>query len=314
MKHIILTILLFAFFGAQAGNPNLQKDKEAIKAMCGCYKVEFNFAETFAPDTSYKIKDPYHAVANAEWVFVAEENENKISLQHLLIIGPQNVIKHWSQDWIFENRDFYDYNGDFHWTRRQSNIDDEKGKWTQKVYQVDNCIRYEASAPWIHEEEGSYWTSEVDAPLPRRENTKRSDYNVMHRRNRQEITDYGWLHEQDNTKIIRKNENDQVLVMEKGYNTYTRIADSECKSAKKWWKENEEYWALVKAGWSEVLAGKSEVILRDKVDDEKHFEKLMDLQYQYDPKRKGEFSKKIREVIEMYVVKTEKTEKGNAVN
>ena len=303
MKHLIL-LFPITILTAFAGDPKVDLDKKAIKSMCGCYRVDFNFAETFSPDTSYTKHEPYHSTANAEWIFIDEESEDRISLQHLLIVGPQHVIKHWRQDWIYENEEFYNYEGDYHWGLTRAEPSEVKGEWSQKVYQVDDCIRYEASAPWVHEDGRSFWVSETAAPLPRRENTKRNDYNVMERRNRQELTEFGWIHEQDNKKVIRKESGDQVLVMEKGYNTYTKIEDSECKAAKKWWKENEEYWTLVKAAWENALKGKTEVTLRDKVDDEKHFEKLIALQYQYDSRKKEEFHKEIQDTIDLYVIDT----------
>ena len=53
--------------------------------------------------------------------------------------------------------------------------------------------------------------SEADAPLPRREYTKRNDYNVLKRINRHEIKDFGWVHEQDNLKILRENSDNLLL-------------------------------------------------------------------------------------------------------
>ena len=302
MKIQLLTITLLFSTLSFASGPDLEKDKAAIKSFCGCFKVDFNFVETFAPDTNYKVHETYHSVANAEWAFVEEEEDGKISIQHLLIVGPNHVIKHWRQDWIYENQDFYSYNGDLHWTKTRSSAEEEKGRWTQKVYQVDDCIRYESSQDWVHENGRSFWVAETDAPLPRRENTKRSDYNVMHRRNRQEVTEFGWLHEQDNQKIIRTGEEEKILVMEKGYNTYTRIDDSNCKIAQKWWKDNKEYWALVKEVWAEQLAGRSEVKMIDKIDDEKRYERLFELQYAFDPKRSEQTKESVSEVIKAYMV------------
>ncbi len=80
---------------------------------------------------------------------------------------------------------------------------------------------YEGSATWVHVDGKSYWENTTDAPLPRREFSKRSDYNVMTRRNRQEITDYGWVHEQDNDKVLRE-DSDKVIAGEKEWNTYTK--------------------------------------------------------------------------------------------
>ena len=62
---------------------------------------------------------------------------------------------------------------------------------------------------------------------------------MMSRGNRQEITSTGWVHEQDNDKIIRKDgQEDVLLAQEKGYNTYVKVADERCKAAKDWWKKN----------------------------------------------------------------------------
>ncbi len=319
MKYSILFSLLFAFSAVFSQTSPPSEEVEAIKSMCGCYEVDFNFVETFSPNKEYEIHEAYHSKAEAEWVFIEEESEGHISLQHLLIVGPDRVIKHWKQDWIYENTEFFVYDHDFRWTRGTEPKESVTGEWTQKVYQVDDCIRYEASAPWIKKDGVIYWESEVDAPLPRREITKRSDYNVMHRRNRQELTDYGWLHEQDNKKIIRKKDEDQLLVMEKGYNTYTKVEDSKCKAAKKWWKENREYWKLVEAVWQESLKDMDDVQMVDKVDGEKRYEKLFTLQYEYDAKKPEETKKKIKDVLDLYFVEssssnTQKLDSGKEGN
>ena len=70
-----------------------------------------------------------------------------------------------------------------------------------------------AGTAWVHFDDKSYWENITDAPLPRREYTKRDDYNLMRRGNRHEIVHDGWIHEQDNLKIIRNN-TDFVLAEE----------------------------------------------------------------------------------------------------
>ena len=64
------------------------------------------------------------------------------------------------------------------------------------------------------------WENTANAPLPRREYTKRSDYQVMRRLNSHILTDDGWVHEQDNEKIVVEEDGEYVLVEEKGRNTY----------------------------------------------------------------------------------------------
>ena len=82
---------------------------------------------------------------------------------------------------------------------------DVKGQWSQKVYQVDDSPRYEGTGTWVHVDGKSYWENVSNAPLPRRERTKRKDYNLMIRNNRHQITDQGWIQIQDNKKILKNN-------------------------------------------------------------------------------------------------------------
>ena len=149
---------------------------------------------------------------------VHPDDKNKISIQHLLVVGkPSNqfIVKHWRQDWIYENRDFYMYNGDNLWEYENKTPNSVKKQWTQKVFQVDDSPRYEGSGSWVHVDGKSYWENKTDAPLPRREYTKRNDYNITSRGNRQEITSYGWVHDQDNDKVIReKDKEDQIIAQE----------------------------------------------------------------------------------------------------
>ena len=109
------------------------------------------------------------------------------SIYYKLALLIPYIVKHWRQDWLFQNTDFYSYNGDNQWKYVTKSKDEVKGQWTQKVYQVDDSPRYEGSATWVHVDGKSYWENTTDAPLPRREYTKRSDYNITVRGNRHEI-------------------------------------------------------------------------------------------------------------------------------
>ncbi|MEX0313113.1 MAG: DUF6607 family protein [Allomuricauda sp.] len=272
MKHAtFFTVLsLMLVLGANAQSKKKQ-DQAAIKSMCGCYEVGFNFAETFqySEAEDYVPSKVKHSKA-LEWVQLVEDDKDKIVMQHLLVVGKPDaprVIKHWRQDWLFENTDLYTYNGDNHWTYKLLPKADIKGQWTQKVYQVDDSPRYEGSATWIHADGQSYWENTADAPLPRREYTKRSDYNLTLRNNRHVVNAEGWVHDQDNKKIIRKaGAADVVLAEEKGFNTYKKVADSRCKAAQDWWKEYRTDWAKVRTKWDNVFAQKQDLKLNKKVD------------------------------------------------
>ncbi|MGS2764316.1 DUF6607 family protein [Sinomicrobium sp. M5D2P9] len=276
MKNSVLlqALLAFGFIASGYAQTAKEKDIRSIKDMCGCYEITFNFAETFAPDKDYEFHDRYKAGA-LEWVTPVKEDNNKIVLQHLLIVNDTMIIKHWRQDWLYENTDLYTFYKDNQWNYTKLDPDDVKGQWTQKVYQVDDSPRYEGSATWVHVDGKNYWENTTDAPLPRREHTKRNDYNVTRRTNRQEITDYGWLHEQDNDKVIRDDKGeDTVLAQEKGMNYYRKVEDSKCDPAKKWWKENQDYWARVRAEWDEIFERKTTLKLLPKANDKRLYEVL----------------------------------------
>ena len=281
MKTTVKTLFLFlVVFTATAQNKQKQ-DAEAIKKMCGCNEVTFNFAETFNYTNDSLYKPSKNKIDKGlEWAGLVTDKDDKVSIQHILQVGnpaEPMVVKHWRQDWLFENTDFYMYNANNQWTFEEKKKKDVKGQWTQKVYQVDDSPRYEGSATWVHVDGKSYWENTTTAPLPRREYTKRSDYNLTMRGNRQEITDYGWVHDQDNDKVIREaGKEDIIIAKEKGYNTYAKVDDSRCAVAANWWNEHNEKWATVRAKWDEVYGRNKDLSLEEKVDNKPLYKHLFD--------------------------------------
>ncbi len=279
-QFVILPMLLLVFFSTPAQSKKKQ-DQNAIKTMCGCYEVTFNFAETFAyvNDSTYIPSKEKHDKA-IEWVQLVEDSKNKIVMQHLLIVGnpvSPHIVKHWRQDWAYQNTKLYQYEHDNTWNFVNLPKKQVKGQWTQRVFQVDDSPRYEGSATWVHLDGKSYWENQTSAPLPRREYTIRSDYNVTLRRNRHEITNYGWLHEQDNDKVLRENsKTDVVIAQEKGYNTYVKVDDARCKAAQDYWKQNQNKWAIVRAKWDAVFARDKNLTLEEKVDSKALYKYLLD--------------------------------------
>ncbi len=300
MKNLFLLCLTIMVTCVAAAQDKQQQDAEAIKKMCGCFEVTFNFAETFSysDDSLYH---PSHTETSKalEWAQLVIDENNFISIQHILQVGDPAkpyIIKHWRQDWLYENTEFYMYNADNQWVFEQKAKDEVMGQWTQKVYQVDDSPRYEGSATWVHVDGKSYWENATDAPLPRREYTTRSDYNLTIRGNRQEITQDGWVHDQDNSKVIReKGKEDVLLAKEKGYNTYVKVDDSRCQGAADWWKEHHEKWATVRSVWSDVYNRNTDLTLHQKVDNKALYKHL----FQDDCIKE----KQIRVVIESFVAK-----------
>ena len=277
--YLTAVLALTATIGFSQENKK-QQDIQSIKSMCGCYEVKFNFTETFQyskDSANYKPSATKHEGA-LEWVALLEDTPNKIMLQHLLIADENTIIKHWRQDWLYENTDLYSFYKDNSWKYSKLNKKDVKGQWTQKVYQVDDSPRYEGTASWVHVDGKDYWVNTTDAPLPRREHTKRNDYNVLKRRNIHSITKTGWNHEQDNDKIIRDNNGkDVVLAQEKGLDIYTKVDDSKCQAAQKWWSENKALWKNVRSKWDIVFAQNKDLNLQEKVEKKTLFSHLFKL-------------------------------------
>ena len=259
-------------------NAQKKQDIEAIKEMCGCFEIDFKFSETFqyVNDSNYSKSKNYNAKA-LEYAKLIKDEKDHISIQHLLVMGDY-IIKHWRQDWVFQNKDLLKYDGNNNWKYISKTKQDVKGQWTQKVFQVDDSPRYEGSATWVHADGKSYWENSSYAPLPRREYTKRNDYNIMIRGNRHEITKDGWVHDQDNFKVVKDSESDSevIIASEKGINTYTRVDESNCKEAIKWWDENNEKWLLVLEKWNSIYSKKDDISLRQSVENKPLFSFLFD--------------------------------------
>lgn len=309
MKKTTLILIALATvamaFTQKNQNAKFLQDKEAIKSLVGCYKVTFEFAETFAPDTAYKYYD-----RKFEWgiekVFIVEETENRISLQHILIVNDTFIVKHWRQDWIYENKELLSYTNDNKWIKTILSNKEAKGTWTQKVYQVDDSPRYEGYGTWVHVDGRHFWQSTTDAPLPRREFTIRSDYNILKRHSKIELTDYGWILEQDNEKINRTPNGDVLVCWEKGFEKFYR-GDFDCSAADEWWSKNQHFWSDVRAVWEDVVAKNKQINLEKKIDEKPLFSKMFSLgetysnHPQYNPK---EARKEIKEIIELYLLRS----------
>ena len=314
MKTQLLALLLIFSSPFFSQDNKLQKDKDAIKKMCGCFDVDFHFAETFSysKDSNYLPSKEKH-VGALEWAQLVEETDNKIVIQHLLIVGSESnpfVMKHWRQDWIYENTDFYMFDHDNAWKYKKFSDDDVSGQWTQKVFQVDDSPRYEGSATWVHVDGKNYWESTTDAPLPRREYTKRSDYNLTVRTNRHEIVSDGWVHDQDNKKVIRENGlEDIVMAEEKGVNFYKKLNDLKCKAAQDWWVENKEYWASVRESWEEIYGNNKDIKLANKIEGKHLYNILFSMNIKASKKK---IHKAISEFIVVEGVPSENIE--NSVN
>jgi hypothetical protein len=131
---------------------------------------------------------------------------------------------------------------------------------------------------------GSSWEGEAVArPLPRREWKARNDYQLLIGRNRHTLTPTGWVHEQDNTKIVTGGSDraERKLAREHGHNTYDRLGKGIATETNvsfnpgyDYWRRTSSFWAQVRAEWSDRLLQTSPIRLTATVNDKpmwRHF-------------------------------------------
>src|SRR5262245_42528689 len=123
--------------------PPLERDRRAILAMAGPYRVSFDFLEVVRFDPALKQDAPYQSWGT-EYVFVAEERQDFIALQHILAMRVQLpdgkasdpvVVRHWRQEWRYEAERLLAYEGSNRWAPREVPAAERKGAWVQSVYQ-----------------------------------------------------------------------------------------------------------------------------------------------------------------------------------
>lgn len=298
LSGIIAVALLSNTLYAQA-----PQDRKVIDKLCGCFEVDFKYAETFAPNADYKYHDREETGGTAELALPIEVSDRKIVIQHLLIVSPKMVVKHWREEWTYENPVIWKYVGDRVWVKETLPLEKVKGKWTQTVWEVADEPRYQGFSQFVNLDDRVIWQSTTDAPLPRREYSVRNDYNILNRTNRMNITDTGYVHEQDNRKVVRTNGKDQLLVEEKGLNTYRRIDETACQTAKEYWEKNKGYWGIVRDIWAQYLATHDRVSLKNKIDDKFLHEYLLSLAKEYAEKKISEqdISARIRTEIDRFL-------------
>lgn len=256
----ILALLATVLLNAQAPT-----DRDKVKELCGCFDVNFQFAETFSPQQGYKYHDRENISGGTELVYVVEETDKKLVMQHLLIITDSIIIKHWREEWSYENPERWIYEGNNVWKKTYLKPEEVKGKWTQTVWEVSDAPRYQGHSQWVSLDGKWIWQNTADAPLPRREYTSRNDYNILRRTNRIMLTDKGYVHDQDNEKIKRENGKDELLVAEKGWNTYNRVEEKECKAGLAYWGKTKEYWTAVRLAWEEYLKTHDRIQLKQNI-------------------------------------------------
>ena len=239
----------------EPGLSDRERDRRAILAMAGAYRVTFDFLEVVRFDPALKPDAPYQSWAT-EYVFVAEDRRDFIALQHVLLMrlaGKESeplVQRHWRQEWRYEADRLLVYEGANTWARQPVRAR-RQNSWTQTVLQVDDSPRYAARGLWEHSDTNSTWLSdETWRPLPRREFSVRKDYQLLIGTNRHTITPLGWVQEENNQKVVEAGM--RPIAREYGVARYERILDFDFEPARRYYDASEPFWSEVRAAWREV--------------------------------------------------------------
>jgi len=264
----------------ESGISNYERDRCAILAMVGEFRVSFDFVEVAGFSDNYKPAMPYRNWAT-EKVYVLEDSGDHIVLQHVLLsqtiaadgtVEKPVLTKHWRQDWQYEPKQVLVYRGHNAWQSQPVSESERKGAWSQTVYQVDDSPRYGGVAVWQHLSNFSSWNSpDTWRPLPRREYTVRDDYHLLMGNNRQIILPTGWVHEQQNNKVVLdSNAQPQalnaVIAREFGFNRYERITGFDFSLADAYVKNTEPYWSEIRKQWAELASQEKLIQLRSAPD------------------------------------------------
>lgn len=263
----------------EKGLSSLERDRRAILAMQGTYRVTFDFLEVVPYVKQDKPTAPYQSWGT-EKVYVDQDDGKAISLVHILemrvvqkdgSISEPMVTKHWRQDWRYEPADIAEYRGRDQWQLRKLGAA-SKGVWMQAVYQVDESPRYASIGRWEHTPSFSTWISaDTWRPLPRREWSVRDDYQVLLGTNRHTIGPTGWIQEENNLKAVVTEARGLDAVRpyvgrEYGVARYERTRDADFAAADQYYERTKGFWWDVRATWLDTFKRDKVVTLRGPVD------------------------------------------------
>ncbi|MBC7983218.1 MAG: hypothetical protein H7Y02_05115 [Candidatus Obscuribacterales bacterium] len=264
----------------EKGLSSVERDRRAILAMAGTYRVTFDFIEITDFTKQPKPNAPYQSWGT-EKVFVDIDQAKAVSLVHILemrivqqdgSISEPMVTKHWRQDWHYEPPHIVEHKGRNRWERRRLSAAESKGTWSQTVYQVDESPRYASVGRWQHSPSFSTWLSaDTWRPLPRREWSVRDDYQVLIGTNRHTIDPLGWVQEENNLKGVLTAQGSLDVAQpyaarEYGVARYERIRDADFAAADHYYRHTKAFWERVRDSWRAAFAQTGAITLRGPVD------------------------------------------------
>ncbi len=258
--------------GDAAETAAFEQDRATILAMAGDYKVRFDMQESTPWKAGYTPLDRKISGGH-ESVRVIEDTGRKIVLQHLLVVkheGKTHVIKHWRQDWEYEPARILVYAGPNEWKWQDVPERMRHGRWSQTVWQVDDSPRYAGWGEWTNTHGTRRWRSNWTwRPLARRDAVRNPVYDRYVAINRHQLTPTGWIHWQDNTKLMPAETGEgalQPVVQEYVLNTYDKFSDYDVAAADSYWAATKDYWAAVREEWGQVAKKNGGIHIKEQAD------------------------------------------------
>jgi hypothetical protein len=248
----------------EPGLADLEKDRRAILAMAGNYRVSSQFVEVAGYTDAYRPPSPLLWIGMVD-VKVLWNRPRTISLQYTLVTQPRGegdhalppvVRKFQSEEWNYENNDVHVYLGHDRWRRRLLPRTAVKGSWTVVTSDENGSPHSAALGKWNHNGGApTFTTHSSSSPLPPRELNVRDDYNILQTTHLVTITPTGWVHTQNNRKITLENGGRiHCLAMENGILRFQRLNSPELSNlTADYYDLTGTYWAEVRKIWNDAF-------------------------------------------------------------
>jgi hypothetical protein len=255
---------------AETPASQFERDRQSILAQAGQWRVRFDMRENVSFLEGYEPLDEKLS-AGDEIVRVVYDDGDRISLQHILVMGDDNgnvhIIKHWRQDWVYEPETVLTYAGPDRWTLTPVADDQRRGAWAQTVWQTDDSPRYGGVGRWSYEHGVAEWSSAPTwRPLARRDAVRHPVYDRYLGVNRHALTPAGWVHLQDNVKMGLSEGDDgdlTAIVQEDVINTYRKVDNYDPAPGDAYWAATKDYWAGVRAAWDAAIMASGGLYLEE---------------------------------------------------
>lgn len=274
LRFSLVMVVLGLTSGMAHAETRFEQEKAAIKAMTGCFLVDYSYAETKGLKAGYTLRSDVYDVnrnkAVKEWIYASESAPNKIRLQHILFSqDPENgvgqFLKHQADDWEYAPKAAYKFISPSYWEPYPIEESAGESQWVRKITNLDDGLRHQCVAAWKLDGIYPEWSCSNLSPIPGRESRdmKRKDYQALARTTRLIVYGNSYLERQDNVKLIyseaalKDGSHFEPLATEVGKNWYVRLPESECQAARDWMAPRVAFWALLQETWDEILDGKS---------------------------------------------------------